>query len=412
MLSVGVMKCPTPYRPQTAADHEAILDLMRAYYAEEGYPFDAARASTLLNELRNDPCWGGVWVADLGGEVAAYVAVTMGRSFEYGGRDAFVDELFVAPAWRGNGLGTTAIQLAENLSIERGVAALHLEVEPHRHRAARLYRHRGYNSNGRTLMTKRFDPSDISDGTSTDALDLYDVDLARVHHEHFGHVARGAAEVLLEALHERGVESGAVVELACGTGVSALALTQAGFDVIGVDISPAMIAIATKHAPDAGFVTGSLWACPIDDCVAVTAIGEAFGYCSASVTPDAALLERRLETIWKGLRPGGVLLFDVAGPGRSGPSGRRTLMWNHDDSFVCLDEREDGDTATLTRTIDTFAPRGGLHRHRREVHRLSLFEPARVEQALNAVGFRSERLDRYAHFELPEGWTAFVATKE
>lgn len=39
-----------------------------------------------------------------------------------------------------------------------------------------------------------------------------------------------------------------VLDLSCGTGSQVFALTQKGFDVIGIDISPTMLAIARRKA--------------------------------------------------------------------------------------------------------------------------------------------------------------------
>jgi GNAT superfamily N-acetyltransferase len=82
------------------------------------------------------------------------MAVALGFSFEYRGREAFVDELFIAESHRGRGLGREALEIAEAYCREAGVNALHLEVERHREDALELYRRRGFTDHGRTLMTK------------------------------------------------------------------------------------------------------------------------------------------------------------------------------------------------------------------------------------------------------------------
>jgi SAM-dependent methyltransferase len=85
---------------------------------------------------------------------------------------------------------------------------------------------------------------------------FYGTDLAAVHHESFGAVARAAGATLLELLGER---RGTVVDLGSGSGIMAARLTASGFDVIGIDRSPAMIALGEQEAPGARFVLGSLW---------------------------------------------------------------------------------------------------------------------------------------------------------
>ncbi len=86
--------------------------------------------------------------------VVGYLAVTLGFSLEYRGRDAFIDELFIEPGSRGLGLGREALEIAERYCRECGVRALHLEVERHHQSAFELYRRTGFEDHDRYLMTK------------------------------------------------------------------------------------------------------------------------------------------------------------------------------------------------------------------------------------------------------------------
>jgi SAM-dependent methyltransferase len=81
----------------------------------------------------------------------------------------------------------------------------------------------------------------------------YEEDLAYIHHAGFTGFAEQAAVRILELLRERGIRSGLVVELGCGSGVTARALTEAGYDVLGIDSSPAMVRLARRTAPLASF---------------------------------------------------------------------------------------------------------------------------------------------------------------
>jgi diamine N-acetyltransferase len=142
------------FRLAELGDVDAIVAMMRDYYGQDGYTFveEEARAAALM--LINDPSLGRLWVARDGNTVVAYVAVALGFSFEYRGREAFVDELFIAESHRGRGLGREALEIAESYCREAGVNALHLEVERHREPALELYRRRGFEDYGRYLMTK------------------------------------------------------------------------------------------------------------------------------------------------------------------------------------------------------------------------------------------------------------------
>ena len=147
------------FRPATAGDVDAIVAMMRGYYQEDGYTFVEAEARAAALMLIKDPALGRLWVADARDTIVGYVAVALGFSFEYRGREAFVDELLIAESHRGRGLGREALEVAEAYCREAGVNALHLEVERHRENALELYRRRGFADFGRYLMTKWLTPS-------------------------------------------------------------------------------------------------------------------------------------------------------------------------------------------------------------------------------------------------------------
>lgn len=142
------------FRIAAAADVDPILELMRQYYAEDGYPLLEAQSRRALLDLIEHRHLGRLWVAQRDGAVAGYLAVTLGFSLEYRGHDAFIDELYIAESARGRGLGTEALRIAEEYCRAHGVNALHLEVETHRAAARELYRRSGFENHQRDLMTK------------------------------------------------------------------------------------------------------------------------------------------------------------------------------------------------------------------------------------------------------------------
>ena len=142
------------FRRAEPGDVDAVVALMRAYYEEDGYTFVASEARAAALMLIGDAALGGLWVAVEGKSVVGYVAVALGFSFEYRGREAFVDELLIAESHRGRGLGREALDVAQAYCREAGVNALHLEVEAHRESALELYRRFGFEDYDRYLMTK------------------------------------------------------------------------------------------------------------------------------------------------------------------------------------------------------------------------------------------------------------------
>jgi len=118
---------------------------------------DDEGARGALVRLMRDPSLGRLWMICDGQTPVGYVAVTFGYSLEFQGRDAFIDELFIAASHRGRGWGKRALRHTEAACREDGVNALLLEVTPDNTAAATLYRALGFEDHRRRLMSKRVD---------------------------------------------------------------------------------------------------------------------------------------------------------------------------------------------------------------------------------------------------------------
>src|SRR5215470_68855 len=103
-------------------------------------PFDAGEVQRALEGFFPHPEYGRAWLVEVAGSVVGYVILTLGYSFEYRGRDGFVDELYIEPEFRRKGLGRQAMEFVEARAREMGVNALHLEVDTKNEAAMELYR--------------------------------------------------------------------------------------------------------------------------------------------------------------------------------------------------------------------------------------------------------------------------------
>ena len=133
---------------------QAVLELMKEFYAVEHLPYDEAVARKGLQALFENPDFGLLHLMEVDSQVAGYVVVTFGFSLEFHGRDALVDELYIREAFRGRGFGRAALKFVESLCREQGIAAVHLEVDRKNGRAQRLYEGAGYKDHDRFLLTK------------------------------------------------------------------------------------------------------------------------------------------------------------------------------------------------------------------------------------------------------------------
>lgn len=224
----------------------------------------------------------------------------------------------------------------------------------------------------------------------------YGPDLAYIHHAGFGEFAESAAPGLIEILWKHGIRGGLVVEAGCGSGVLARELTRAGFDVLGFDASPAMIALARETAPEARFAVGSFDAIDIPPCNAIIAMGEVLNYGTfEQVRRFIANANTQL------------LVFDVAERGAYPPYDERRV--DGDDWSVIAIKESDGEH--LTRRCLTFRADGDTMRRTEELHELELYERDAMKALLREHGFRVRVRRSYGTRRLPKGHAVFVGER-
>ncbi|GHO97918.1 hypothetical protein KSF_079660 [Reticulibacter mediterranei] len=141
-------------RIATSSDLTLLVDFMRQFYAIDKYPFDATIARRVMQQIVEDGSLGRVWLIDYVGAAIGYVVLAFGFSLEYHGRDAFIDELFLLDAYRGQRLGTRILQCVLDACPALGIHALHLEVERSNMAGQRLYRKHGFTEHDRHFLTR------------------------------------------------------------------------------------------------------------------------------------------------------------------------------------------------------------------------------------------------------------------
>jgi SAM-dependent methyltransferase len=240
--------------------------------------------------------------------------------------------------------------------------------------------------------------------------DAYREDLAYIHDVGFGHLAKNAAQVLLDALRQSAIDRGTVIDLGCGSGLLARELAAAGYGVLGIDISEALLDIAKERVPTACFRQESILKAKLPPCVAVGAIGECFNYLFDEHNTDQALYAL-LRRIHEALDPGGLLLFDVAEPGRIPGSGSQQAHTQGEDWAVLMSAEEDRTNGLLTRRITTYRKVGELYRRDQEIHQLRLIRRTKVLEYLSTLGFEAHILDSYGQLRFPPGLTGFLGRK-
>ncbi len=137
------------------ADADTLFALIVEFYRHFDYPFEVTAKRRLLEELLGDSTSGKFWlVRAANGDLAGYVFLAWCFSFEYGGRTAVVDELYVRPEHRGQGLGERVLRALSDIASALGLVELQVEVERGNPRAAALYRREGFAARDREVLNK------------------------------------------------------------------------------------------------------------------------------------------------------------------------------------------------------------------------------------------------------------------
>ncbi len=143
---------------QAAPIHfEEILTMVSEFHAIAHLPFSTASTGNALRQLLENPDLGCVLVSRQESAATGCILIGFGYSLEFGGRDAFVDELYVRPAHQGQGIGTALLAAAEQHAAKLGIKAFHLESDFDNEGATALYERKSYRKHPRFLMTKWLD---------------------------------------------------------------------------------------------------------------------------------------------------------------------------------------------------------------------------------------------------------------
>lgn len=106
----------------------ALVDMMQRAHADAGFALDRELATAAFGALLKDRSRGMAWIGlrDLTPE--GYIVLTFKVSMESGGVDAFIEDLFVHPDARRNGVGRALVSVAVAECRRVGVSAVHVET--------------------------------------------------------------------------------------------------------------------------------------------------------------------------------------------------------------------------------------------------------------------------------------------
>lgn len=139
-------------------DHlEKLLAMVTAFHEEAGITLsDEARRAGVAPLLEGIP-HGVAYLIGPSRSPIGYIIITFGWSLEFGGMDAFIDELYVRPGVRGRGIASETLQTLPRALGDAGLTAMHLEIDTSNDTARRLYTRAGFaKRENYQLMTRKF----------------------------------------------------------------------------------------------------------------------------------------------------------------------------------------------------------------------------------------------------------------
>jgi ribosomal protein S18 acetylase RimI-like enzyme len=140
------------FKPIAIADIEILVAMMRDFYAIDNYPIKPEISKKLFQEFISNENLGKAWLILSQNKVVGYVILTFVFSFEYQGKIAFLDELYLSKDARGKGIGKETVRFIQSESSKMGLKLIYLEVESHNEIAEKLYLASGFENHNRNLL--------------------------------------------------------------------------------------------------------------------------------------------------------------------------------------------------------------------------------------------------------------------
>lgn len=198
-----------------------------------------------------------------------------------------------------------------------------------------------------------------------------------------------------------GIDRGLLLDLGCGTGTLGVLLSEKGYEVIGVDRSPDMLAEAQNKAMAAG--QNILFLCQ-DMCAL-----DLYGTIDAAVCtldglnhlPNAEAVLTALRGVSLFMNPGGIFILDVNTLYKHREVlGSNTFVYDTDEVYCVWQNTLGKDRATVRMDLDFFVPAsedGPLFMRESEQFSECAYSEAEFEAMLQAAGFAvCEKFDGYS----------------
>jgi GNAT superfamily N-acetyltransferase len=155
-------------RSATAGDVESVMTLLRGQFEEHGIVASPDTLREAVRVLASDPARGAILVA-FDPDAVGLAVLPYTWTLEHGGLVGWLEELYVVPSRRSQGVGSMLLERALDLARLRGCRAIDLEVDSGHARAEHLYRRAGFKLLPRRRWTRVLRESSGVPGASAPA---------------------------------------------------------------------------------------------------------------------------------------------------------------------------------------------------------------------------------------------------
>jgi ribosomal protein S18 acetylase RimI-like enzyme len=140
------------YKAITHPDIDILTAMRHEFYAIDGVQIDIEESKKLFAQFIENENLGKAWLIFLESEIIGFVILTFVFSFEYGGKIAFIDELYLSENARSKGIGKQTMAFIAAESQKMDLRLLYLEVDDHNLNAKKLYLSAGFEFHNRLIM--------------------------------------------------------------------------------------------------------------------------------------------------------------------------------------------------------------------------------------------------------------------
>ena len=132
---------------------------MRDFSLEVSAPLSDSHIRAALKPLLSARTIGDVWIVE-GEEVLGYLVITWGWGIESGGREALIDEIYIAPSHRNQGLASALVQVSLEKARALDTKAVFLETESANPQSRVLYERLGFKAESSVWMRALLETDD------------------------------------------------------------------------------------------------------------------------------------------------------------------------------------------------------------------------------------------------------------